>query len=328
MRSMRRLIRSMVIVLALLIPGVVMPRSSVIAQSGGFDELVYGQETGYFFFWDPAILSLQDASSEPGVDHWHLTDGGATVDLWAYLGIGVTTGTCVADALDMIARDPATVSMEMLPIHGGGPPQVIGDTFSEIVLTVDLPSGREKFAIKVECQEPLPGRLLTLEIVHMPARVYNERALESVSIEGFDYYLFLGLHSEELVPTSIPDAAGGTVGSLKSFLPCNTAVFDVMARAGDRGKFVIDPVSFIAIDTDGVLLPVTAVAWSVPEVRRETTLILDPGEMGLVHGVVEVEPNHAFDLYYSAPNGETLFLAPSLWGCGGGGAAPVPIDID
>jgi hypothetical protein len=84
----------------------------------------------------------------------------------------------------------------------------------------------------------------------------------------------------------------------------------------------------VAVDENGISLPVNAVAWSLPEARRETALSLGPSETGLLHGVVEAEPNRNFELSYIAPNGETIFLSPSLWGCGGGGGAPVPIDIE
>ena len=74
-----------------LLAAALVPRASTNAQSGVDDELAYGPETGYFFFWDPAILSLQEATSEPGTDHWRLTDGDATVDLWAYSDLAVST---------------------------------------------------------------------------------------------------------------------------------------------------------------------------------------------------------------------------------------------
>jgi hypothetical protein len=317
-----------VITLALLASGALVPSTLVSAQSGVHDELAYGQETGYFFFWDPARLSLQDESSAPGVDHWRLTDGDATVDIWAYSGAGTTTADCVGDALAMIAADPATVSIETLPIYGEGPVEVFGDTFTEIVLTVDLTGEQEKFALKVECQEPLPEQVLVLEIISMPARVYNERGFESVSIGGLRFYLFMDLHDTVTGPVAIPNRNGSVAGTLTGFLACNSRVFDVMARAGNGGEFAVDPASILAIDEAGVSLPVTAVAWSVPDAAQVSSLRLAAGELGLLHGVVDVESNHYFDLYYAAPTGETIFLAPSLWGCGGGGAAPVPIDID
>ena len=163
----------------------------------------------------------------------------------------------------------------------------------------------------------------------MPARVYNERALESVGIEGMDVYLFMGISTDETIRVTVPDGTGAPGGTLRTFLPCNTAVFDVLMQGGGGpGVFTVDPASLIAVDEQGASLPVTAVAWSLPEARRETSLRLGPGETGLVHGIVDADPGHAFDLYYAVPTGEPIFLAPSLWGCGGGGGAPVLIDIE
>jgi hypothetical protein len=236
---------------------------------------------------------------------------------------------CVTGFLDRLAGDPATLSLEMLPLHGGGPPQLIADTFSEVVLTASGPNGDEKYAAHVECQEAVPGESLSLAFIHMPARIYNERALESVNIAGFDVYLFMGISGDDTPLVTIPDATGAPAGTLATFLPCNTAVFDVLAEGGDgAGDFAVDPASLIAVDEGGTALPVSAVAWSLPEARREASLNLGSGEIALLHGVVDVEPNHAFELSYAASTGEAIFLSPSLWGCGGGGAAPVPIDIE
>jgi hypothetical protein len=316
-------------VIATLGPSGVAPHSIAHAQSGATDELAYGQETGFFFFWDPAALTLDEAASQPGVDYWRLTDGEATLDLWAYNAPEVTTAACVAGFLDQLAADPATVSLEMLPLHGGGPPQVLADSFSEVVLTTSGPDGEEKYAAKVECLEAVPGESLSLEFIQMPARVYNARALESASIEGFDVYLFMGIHSDETAAVTVSDGTDVPAGTMRTFLPCNTAVFDVLAQ-GDDGQagFAVDPALLISVDEQGVKLPVSAVAWSLPDVRRETSLNLVRNEIGLLHGVVEVAPNHNFDLYYTGPTGEAIFLAPALWGCGGGGGAPVLIDID
>jgi hypothetical protein len=324
-----RRLTAIVAVLVVLLPVAVMPQMTTHAQSGVADELAYGRETGYFFFWDPAVLTLEEASSQPGVDYWRLSDGEATVDLWAYAAPGVTPAACVAGFLDQLAADSDTVSLEMLPIHGSGPPQVLAESFSEVVLTSVGRGTDEKYAAKVECQEAVPGESLSLEFIHMPARVYNEQALESVSIGGMDVYLFMGISTDETTRITIPDSTGAPAGTLRTFLPCNTAVFDVLMQGGDGpGVFAVDPVSLIAVDEQGASLPVTAVAWSLPEARRETSLRLGPGETGLLHGVVDADPGHSFDLYYAAPTGEANFLTPSLWGCGGGGGAPVLIDID
>jgi hypothetical protein len=206
---------------------------------------------------------------------------------------------------------------------------VLAESFSEVVLTSVGRGTDEKYAAKVECQEVVPGESLSLEFIHMPARVYNEQALESVSIGGIDVYLFMGITTDETTRVTILDSTGAPAGTLRTYLPCNTAVFDVLTQGGGGpGVFTVDPASLFAVDEQGASLPVTAVAWSLPEARRETSLRLGPGDTGLLHGVVDADPGHSFDLYYAAPTGEAIFLTPSLWGCGGGGGAPVLIDID
>ena len=308
------------------------PLSVASAQSGVADELAYSDETGYFFFWDPALLSLVKESTEPGTDHWRFSDGEATVDVWAYAASGVTGEACVRDILARLTAYPATASLEALPAYGGGPPEIDGRIRIDFVLTIDQPGGRDTYAAQALCQEVVPGESLAFVFVHMPARVYNERVLDLVEVFGADFLLYANLHgatvqASEIESVPIPDQDGTTAGTMRGFQSCSSQVFDVLVRATDR-SIVVDPASLVAIDPDGVTLPLSAVAWSLPEAQRETALDLEPGQSGLLHAVVDVGFDRSFDLYYTAPNGETIYVASSATGCGAGGAAPVPIDID
>jgi hypothetical protein len=324
---MRRL-AAIVAALVVLIPAAFVPRAITNAQPVAAQELAYSQQTGYFFFWDPATASLEGESSDPGVDWWRLSDGEAFVDLWAFAAPDQTTEECVRNALDRFAADRATLEMkELWPdegMAGGGPPQ-IWEYRTAFVLTVEGPDGQEKFAVSLECQEIVPGQSQHLTSIVMPAQVFNERG--DVTIGGVDLFAFNGLTHPEAEFVSISDETSEIVATLTTFLPCNTAEFSVLAR-GESGGGVIDPSSFIAVDGEGASLPTALVAWSLPEARPETSLSLLPGEIGLMRGVVEVDPDHSFDLYYSDSSDHAIFLAPSLWGCGQGGGAPVLIDIE
>jgi hypothetical protein len=301
-----------------------------VAAKSGVDELAYSQETGHFFFWDPAVVSLDDASSEPGVDYWRFSDDGVATEIWAFVDPERTPESCVRDFLDGLAADPGTQAVEALPVIGGGPPQIFGasDAFAPIVVTVDGDNGREKFAAEVSCREVVRGESLVLAWVYMPAQVFNERALDVVRVEGIDLYVYGGLHNPDGVVNWIPDGAGSGV-YLRTFLPCNTTVFDVLVEAGDEGGVTVDPASLFAVDpATGEALSLTAVAWPLPQARQEPVLNLAPGETGIVHGVVTLTPLRNFDLYFADPNGDPVFLAQSILGCGQSGAAPVPIDIE
>jgi hypothetical protein len=324
-----RRLTAIVAALFVLLPAAVMSQMIANAQSVVTDELAYSQQTEYFFFWDPATLSLQQESSAAGIDYWLLTDGEVNVNIWAYTAPGVTSDQCVADFLDQLAADPATRAMETLPVFGGGPLQQFGNS-AQFVLTADGADGQEKFAAKVECGEVVPGQSLFLIFVLMPARVYNEKDTQHVSWSGADYFTFVGLQDNQLDSefASVPDETGTRVGTLTTFLPCNVSSFDLVARAEAGREFVVDRESLFAVDNNGAYLPVTVAAWSLPEARRETSLALRPGALGLLHGVVAAEPFQDFDLYFAAPGGQSIFLAEAMWGCGAGGGAPVLIDIE
>ena len=326
---MRRL-AAIVAALAVLIPAVLLPQAIATAQPVATQELAYSQQTGYFFFWEPAILSPQGESSEPGVDWWRFSDGETRVDLWAFSAPAMTTEECVRAALDRFAADPATREMEALwPVEGAAespPPQVWSD-FTEFVLTVEGPVGEDKFAVSLECREIVPEQSLHLTSIIMPAHVFNERG--DVTIGGVDLFVFDGFNHPEAEFVSISDETGEVVGTLTTFLPCNTAEFSVLARGeSGGGGGVIDLSSFIAVDGEGISLPIALATWSLPEARRETALSLHPGELALLHGVVAADVDQHFDLYYSDSSGQAIFLAPSLWGCGQGSGAPVLIDIE
>src|SRR5262245_12241622 len=84
-------------------------------------ELFVSQQTGYFFFWDPAEWTLADQSSEPGVDSLSLRDGDVQYDLLVFAADGLTPIDCIRDAFDTLAAATSTVALEALTAEGGPP---------------------------------------------------------------------------------------------------------------------------------------------------------------------------------------------------------------
>jgi hypothetical protein len=321
-----RLLAVMVILAGLVPTLLVAPATSNAADD--LLELFYSDRTGYFFFWDADTWSLVDAgtSSDPEGDWILLSDGEVDVDIWAIHAPGATTSECLGVAMDGFYADPSVLEIEDLSAEGG-PPQIYEDV-TNLVLTVDGLEGTEKFAVRLTCDEVVPGESLYLRSIFVPAALYNATGKEPWEYE-LDFFSFGRPYHPETESVPIPDDAGDVAATLTTHLPCDTATFSVLAQgAGGGSGVVIDPSSFIAIDDTGVSLPIAMTAWLLPGARPETSLSLRPGESGLMLGVVEAEPGQVFELYYNAPSGDVSFLARPVWGCGAGGGAPVLIDIE
>jgi hypothetical protein len=325
-RGWTRRLLAIVAVLAVLIPSVLSPATTNAADD--LLELFYGDHTGYFFFWDADTWSAVDegTSSDPEGDWILLSDGEVDLDLWAFQAPGVTTSECLGVAMDGLYADPSVLEIEDLS-EEGGPPQIHTDV-ANVVLTVDMPEGREKFAVRLTCNEIVPGESLYLQSIIVPAAVYNATGKEPWEYE-LDFFSFGSPYHPETETVPISGDTGDVVASLTTRLPCDTATFSVLARGvGGGGNVVVAPSSFIAIDDTGASLLIAVAAWSLPEARPETSLSLRPGETGILLGVVDADPGQNFELYYSAPSGDVSFLAQPVWGCGAGGGAPVLIDIE
>lgn len=322
-----RRLAAIVAILTVLVPAAVVSPAITNAADNPF-ELFYSEQTGYFFFWDAATWSIEEEgeSSDPGGDWIRLSDGETLFDLWAFSAPGMTTEECIRIAVDDFGSDPTDLEMEALTAEGG-PPQIYEDV-TNLVLTVDGPEGQEKFAVRMTCNETVPGESLHLKSIIVPAAVYNATGKEPWEYE-LDFFSFGRPYHPETESVSISDDTGEVAATLTTHLPCNTATFSVLARGvGGGGDFVIDPSSFIAVDDEGTSLPIALAAWSLPGGRPVTSLGLRPGEMAVLLGVVEADAGQSFELYHYAPPGEASFLAQPIWGCGAGSGAPVLIDME
>lgn len=325
----QRLIAGLTVVL-LALAATAVPATTIAADDPL--ELFYSEHTGYFYFWDPAIWSLEDEgeSSDPAGDWLTLSDGEVSLDLWAFLAPGVTTSECLRMAVDDFGSDPTVLEMEALTAEGG-PPQ-IGENVTNLVLTVDRPEGTEKFAVGLTCNETVPGESLHLKSLIVPASVYNARGLELWEYD-FDSYFFAyqNLVIEQAFNRTVPieSAPGEVIGMFRAYNGCLATVLFVLAQGVGGNDFLLDPASFVVLDADGSVVPATLAMWSLPAARRESSLALRPGETALLYAAADARPAHKFSLYFTPPSGQAIELTNSVPDCGGASSsAPVLIDIE
>ena len=329
-RDQTRALFAFVAMVISILSSVFVPPATTNAQTDQPYELFYSEQTDYFFFWDPQSWSLEGESSDAGVDGILLSDGEVRFDLRAFVAPGVTPTACLSSAVDELDADPSVLEIEALTAEGG-PPQFDGG-ITELVVSVAGTEGTSKFAVRLECVETVPGESLHLKSTIVPARAFNERGLELWEFDP-DFYAHDGFYRFQSLDAEggsipVPDETGDIIGTIDAIIPCDaTDVFVLAQGLSAERSFLVDPTSFVAIAEAGDAVPASLAVWSLPEARRETSLRLGLGETALIHGVVDADPGH-FDLYYSPPVGQAIFLGHSLQGCGAGGGAPVLIDIE
>jgi hypothetical protein len=309
------------------VSAVLTPMQFASAQSEPPYGFFYSDQTGYFFFWKSSFATEEERSSEPGTDLIRLTDSGASLSYWAYQTRGETTTDCVRANIGSLEDVADIVAVEALA-EDGGPPRIARGA-SDMVVTSE---GSEKYAVRMECREIVPGQSMLFTTTIVPARVYNEHnvPLDVYARTYISYFDFAELRSNGR-SFAIPGASDGdtfTVGTI-----CLEHEFFVLAHAsreGDGLQFYTS--SFATFDEAGQPLP-TDVTWYHPDSQR-ASVVVQPGETGIFH-VVAVTDSSAggANVAYVTPSGEAYDLRldseDTLVGCGtGGGGAPVLIDID
>jgi hypothetical protein len=326
MRTQDRFQRVLVLLATILATLSAIPVAGTSAASHPL-ELFVSQQTGYFFFWDPAEWSLAGESSDDGVDALSLQDGDIRYDLLVFPAAGMTTIDCIRNAVDSLTADPSTTSLEALTPEGG--PPVVDWKILEVVLTVAEPAGPQKYALRLDCDEAVPGQSLYLKATTVPAAVYNARSMELWEYDP-DFFAFQGLTdpSELNRPVSILGDNGEIVGTLWAFISCATTDLFVLAE-GSTNEFALNPSAFAVQVENSTASPETLDAWSLPSANREATLLLGSGDYGVLHGQADATTADAYSLFYAPVAGDPVLLASSIPNCGGaGGGAPVLIDID
>ena len=326
MRTGSRIQRLLVLLAAILATISAIPVAGTSAASHPL-ELFVSQQTGYFFFWDPAEWSLAGESSDDGVDALSLQDGDIRYDLLVFPTAAVTPIDCIRNAVDSLTDAPSTTSLEALTPEGG--PPVVDWKILELVLTVAGPAGPEKFALRLDCDEAVPGQALYLKATTVPAAIYNTRGKELWEYDP-DFYAFQGLTvaSELNRPVPIQGESGEIVGTLRAFIGCASTDLFVLAE-GSANAFALDPSAFaVQVENSGATQE-TLEAWSLPSGNREATLLLGSGEYGVLHGHADASLADAYSLFYAPVTGDSVRLTSSIPNCGGaGGGAPVLIDVD
>lgn len=297
------------------------PNEAVAQSSIG---LYRSEQFGWFFFYDAATWSVEEQSSAPGVDYVRLSDGDAVVAYRTMAAPTTTAESCLETVLATLAADPSIVGLDNLTEEGGPATVLYADddfAVAQLVVTVDGPAGRFKFAALERCERIDDAETLLHESITVPATSYNAgRTLESPSLVS-------SLDRDDLAESGLPipivDETGATRGTLSAFLRCVDRVFYVVAENAAGGSdFVVDPSAFLAVS--GETVEAVAAGDAYPTVPGGEALVIRPGDVGLLQLSVERSP---FALYY----------APAAWGptyLGGGGpcyparAAPVLIDME
>lgn len=324
----RRLSR-LALVLSLFAPllaGVVPSTSPSASAQEGAVELYQATQFDYFFFYDAARWQIVDQSSEAGEEFASLSDGETYVDYWALEAPNTTAADCLNDFLDGLYEDPAIIEIAALTDEGGAPE--IDDFGSraatELVVTAgDGANGRFKLATELRCQELEPGQSVLFTSVYMPAAVWNDK--QSFADPWITGYLPIHATREEGAPVAIPDDLGDLNWTLDAALACAGDTFSVIARNYDvGGSFVIDPASFAMVSETGEYTQATLDAWISPSISPESSLVLEPGEIGLFRLHSSGSGN---DLYYSPPDSAPVYLGTHTI-CSAAAAVNSPVLID
>jgi hypothetical protein len=308
-------------------------------------ELLQGDQFNWFIFFDPAIWTIAQHTSAPGLEQLRLTDGDSVVDYALFNAPGLTPEACIENVLALRADEPGVVAVEALTAEGG--PPVISPPFpdadpatsaaaqasTDLVLTLEHAGKRLKLAAREECRQIAPGTLQYRSTV-VPAVLFNEwgggsygprpELASSSPIRGM---------FEWGAPVAVDDGSGSSSLTLAPYFYCNE-IFKVVARnTGTSGNITVDPARFVAVyhddpaagDLAGQSVQPDLFGWIYPALSPGSKLVLGPGETALFElGLPRIE----YDLYYQPGSGPPVFLNSNTGGCGAAGAAPVLIDVE
>ena len=316
------------------------------AAAQGTPTVVYrSPEFGYLFWWDSSGWSVQQQQTDAGSDWVQLASADSVVDIWAYAAPDVGAAACLQERLDRLQSDPALVRFAAL--RNPAAPPVMEDWSDaekasiEIVLGFDTADGPAVFVAREECAAvPAAGFMLFTSVWRDAAAFNVDNALDGGPVRTltmprtawtfvpseFVPDTFVAEGPLFIAPQQILDVDGEELGILTThtFFDCSThdSTVVIVAEATGSATFVVDPDAFV-VESDGGEVPPTSVLWLEPAIPPDNAVALGYGETALL----EFAYSDGGKIVYDAHLGEAVTVG-GLGGCGGGGAAPIVIDLE
>lgn len=337
---MRTCLRSVVVMLTLV--------STLFLSAGGDAaadhaiELYRSEQYDYYFFYDAALWTIVDESSEPGSELVIFSDGDVFFSSVAFDAPGVTPRECVESGLDQLAAEPAIVAVDSLSSPPGlpevydKPEDALGPPYSSVnlIVTLDESDERGKLATRVECEELVPGESLLYTVIHIPATLWNAgRHFSRPQVSGWLNSVVKGYRPSDEAwegtrPVPLVNATGDVIGTLSANPQCvnSETVYGVARNVDASADLVLDPRGFTAATDFDDSARVFHVEWLYPNGSADSPFVLQPGEVGLFKLTIPYFYGY-FSLFYSPSEGGSVLLGNGGGGCAGGGAAPIVIDV-
>jgi hypothetical protein len=311
------------------------------AAAQGAPTAVYrSPEFGYLFWWDTSEWTVQGQEAAPGSDWVQLANADTQVAIWAYAAPGIGADACLQDRLDRLQTDPALVRFEALAEPGA---TAAMNEWSDadrasvaMVLGFATDNGRLTVVAQEECIAVPAGGFMLFTSLWRDAAAYNvDNALDGGplrtltmprSVWTFVPGEFMPQGPLLLPPEQVFSIGGSEAGILTThtFYDCNThaGTIVVVAEGTDIANFVVDPDAFAVTNDQGVLPP-TSVRWIEPPIPSDNSVALGDGQTALL----ELAYADGGQITYRDPLGNPIIIG-GLGGCGGGGGAPVLIDLE
>ncbi len=308
-------------------------------------EMYRSERFGHLFFFDASVWEIVSQESDDDTDIVVLSDGDVFAVVYAIALPDTTPRECVQFILDDVWGDNDSV-VDISALRVEGPPTITSTeswAFTDMLVTLEGEDGRSANAVEEHCWELVPGESLIYTSIVVPAAAWNAgRTFEQIvdaDGTGSSVTPWLAFYKpgDEAIPGSsfglhqVVDAAGeplGEIGNVDRWCQTGPEAF-ALARAYASGPgLVLDPDAFVGVEQfgdDDRTVPLD-VAWMYPAARQGSVLDLAPGETALLRVTLPPDP---YDLQYLPEGAPRVAIGDSQEGCGGGGgAAPVRIDME
>lgn len=309
-------------------------------------DLYRSERFGHLFFFDSSIWEIVSRDADDDTDSVVLSDGDVFAAVYALAIPDMTPRECIRFVLDDIWGDNDSVA-DIAALRVDGPPTIFSTeswAFTDMLVTFEAEGGRSPNAVEEHCWELVPGESLLYTSIVVPAAAWNAgRTFEQiVDADGTGssvtpWLAFYKPGDETIQPSSsalhqVVDAAGeplGEIGNVDRWCQNGPEAY-ALARAYASGPgLVLDPDAFVGVEQLGAGEdPAVAldVAWMYPAAPPGFPLDLAPGDTALLRVTL---PPGAYDLQYLPEGSPRVAIGDSQPGCGGGGgAAPIHIDME
>ncbi len=360
MERARRRLGTWMVLLVLVLGLAAVPSAEARRQAAtaGDIALYRSDAFGHAFFYDRALWSLVAEEASDDLEAAVFSDGDVIARVYAFrLPAESVRGCLDAYIDDVLPSDDGIVDVSPLTSPYPDQPAVLTDgatyATADVVLTLTPDDPRGKAVARVECRELIPGASMLITSIEIPGDAWNAgrsfaETMDVPSGVGASPVPWLVWHQpglESLAESGlgtgwfrpIVDADGdllGVIGRGNPPCPEPPAVYELARAAADGPGLILDPGAFVAVQqgwvSDGSLagdrIDPVAIEWLYPAPASDGTVVLGPGDLALARIAL---PEAGFDMYYLPDGGPRVDLGGAIGGCGGGGgAAPVRIDME